>query len=230
MREVSDVPLCLDTTNIEAMEAGLRACKGGALINSTSLKPGRLESLGAPLAAEYDAGLIGLTLGAEGVPRDANERGFLAASLIARAVEYGIDEQDIWIDPIVLPVNTQQLQNQGCTEFVAMMPELSPQGKSTCGLSNVSSGVPVRLRGILNRTYLVILKRYGMYSVIANAFDTEVQAIAGGGRPQLETLVHKVMDGEHVETSSLSEEERDYVKTANILLGKSLYSDSWLDL
>ena len=69
-----------------------------------------------------------------------------------------------------------------------------------------------------------------MYSVIADAFDTEVRAITRGERPDLETLVHRVMDGEHVEISRLSKEERDYAKTARILLGKSLYSDSWLDL
>ena len=70
------------------MEAGLRACKGGALINSTSLNPGRLESL-APLAVEYYAGLIGLTLGEEGIPRDANERGFLVACPLKQGMVSG---------------------------------------------------------------------------------------------------------------------------------------------
>ncbi len=229
VREVSDLPLCLDTVNIEALEAGLRACEGRALINSISARPERMAAL-LPMARKYNTGFIGLTLGEDGIPRDANERGFLAAQLIAEAAGYGVDEDNIWIDPIALPLNTQQSQIQGCTEFVMMLSELAPRGKSTCGLSNVSNGVPGRLRGIINRTYLIMLKRYGIYSVIADAFDKELHAIVKGERAGIEALVGKVMDGEAINTSLLSREELDYVKTARVLLGQSVYSDSWLEI
>ncbi|MCX5809821.1 MAG: dihydropteroate synthase, partial [Proteobacteria bacterium] len=139
VQDTVDLPLSLDTTNIEAMEAGLRAHRGKALINSISARPERIESL-MPLAGKYNAGFIGLTLGVEGIPRDANERGFLAAQIIAEAAGYGIPEEDVWFDPIVLPINTQQIQVQGCTEFVMMLADLAPDSKSTCGLSNVSNG------------------------------------------------------------------------------------------
>ena len=229
IQEVSDIPLSLDTTNIEAMEAGLRACKGKALINSISARPERMAGLMA-LTKRYSASFIGLTLGTEGIPRDANERGLFAAEIIAEAAGHGILEEDIWLDPIVLPINSQQAQIQGCTEFVMMLPDLAPNCRSTCGLSNVSNGMPGHLRGIMNRTYLIMIKRYGMYSAIVDAFDSELKSIAKGERPELEDLVHRVMDGEPVDASALSEEETKYVKTAKVLLGQTLYSDSWLEI
>ena len=229
VQEVVSLPLSLDTTNVEAMDAGLRTHKGKALMNSISARPERIEAL-MPLAKKYNASFIGLTLGVEGIPRDANERGVLAAQLISDAANYGIPEEDMWLDPIVLPINTQQIQVQGCTEFVMMLSELAPNSKSTCGLSNISNGAPGDLRGILNRTYMIILKRYGMYSAIVDAFDEELKAIAKGKMPELENLVYKVMDGEDVDTSKLSKEETDYVKTTKVLLGQKLYSDSWLEL
>ena len=229
VQETVDLPLSLDTTNIEAMEAGLRAHRGKALINSISARPERIESL-MPLARKYNAGFIGLTLGVEGIPRDANERGFLAAQIIAEAASYGIPEEDIWFDPIVLPINTQQIQVQGCTEFVMMLTDLAPDSKSTCGLSNVSNGAPAHLRGILNRTYLIMIKRYGMYSAIVDAFDAELKSIAKDERPELENLVYGVMDGDGIDMSALSKEQSYYVKTAKVLLGQTLYSDSWLEI
>ncbi len=229
VREVTDLPLSLDTTNVEAIEAGLRVHDGKPLINSISARPERMAAL-MPMAKKYSASFIGLTLGEEGIPRDANERGLLAAQIVAEAGTYGIAEEDIWLDPIVLPINTQQAQIQGCTEFVAMLSELFPGCKSTCGLSNASNGIPAVLRGVMNRTYLIMLKRYGLYSAIVDAFDEELKAIAQGRRPEIEALVHRVMDGETIDAAPLSEEERGYVKTAKLLLGQSLYSDSWLEL
>ena len=226
---VPHIPLSLDTSNVEAMEAGLKVHKGRPLINSISARPERMEAL-VPLAQKYKAPYIALMLGVEGIPRDANERGMLAAEHLAKAAQFGIPEEDLWVDPIVLPINTQQIQVQGCTEFIMMLPDIAPTCKSTCGLSNISNGAPAHLRGILNRTYLIMIKRYGMYSAIVDAFDEEMAAICQDKMPGLEALVHKVMDGEPVDTSKLSKEEVDYVKTARVLLGQTLYSDSWLEL
>jgi len=229
VQDVTDLPLSLDTSNIEAIEAGLKAAKTRPLINSVSARPERIEAL-MPMAKKYNAPFIGLTLSAEGIPRDANERGLCAAEILAAAAGYGIAEGDIWIDPIVLPVNSQQLQIQGCTEFMMMLPELAPAAKSTCGLSNVSNGMPAHLRGIMNRTYLVMLKRYGLYSAIVDAFDEKLIAIARDKEPELEALVHSVMDGADIDASGLSKENADYVKTARVLTGQTLYSDSWLEI
>ncbi len=229
VQEVTDVPLFLDTTNVEALEAGLKVAKGKPVINSISARPERMEAL-LPLAKQYDAGAVALMLGVEGIPRDANERGVLAAELMYNASERGVPNEDLWIDPIVLPVNSQQDQVRGCTEFMIMYPDLAPDCKSTCGLSNVSNGAPEHLRPILNQTYMVMLMKYGMYSAIVDAFDEDLRKIARGERDDLVKLVHRVMDGEEVDSGSLSKEEVDYVKTTKLLLGHSLYSDSWLEL
>ncbi|HVN95744.1 MAG TPA: dihydropteroate synthase [Syntrophorhabdaceae bacterium] len=229
VQDVTDLPLSLDTTNMEAMEAGLAVCRNKALINSISARPERITKL-MPLAKKYGASFIGLTLGLEGIPRDVNERGLFAAEIIAAAAAIGIPEENIWLDPLILPVNTQQMQLQGCLEFIMMLKDLSPYCKSTCGISNVSNGVPKTLRGILNRTYLIMVKRYGMYSAIVDAFDKELYDIAKGKMPGLEALVHRAMDGEEPDVAALSKEEADYVKTTRVLLNRTLYSDSWLDL
>jgi 5-methyltetrahydrofolate corrinoid/iron sulfur protein methyltransferase len=77
---------------------------------------------------------------------------------------------------------------------------------------------------------MVMLERMGMYSCIADAYDDQLVAIARGERPDIVETIHKVLDDEQVDISSLSKELQDYVKTALILMKKSLYSDSWLEL
>jgi len=229
VQEVVNLPLFLDTTNIEAIEAGLRVRSGKAIINSISCKPERMEPL-FPLVKRYKADFVGLLLGPEGIPRDANERGALAAELLTRAVEEGIPNESLWIDPIVLPVSSQQDQVKGCTEFMQFFKELAPGCNSTCGLSNVSNGTPEKLRGLLNRTYLIMLQKYGLTSAIVDAFDDELIKIAKGEKDNLKKLVWSVMDGEEPDIESLSGEETDYLKTTKVLLGHSLYSHSWLKL
>jgi 5-methyltetrahydrofolate corrinoid/iron sulfur protein methyltransferase len=222
-------PLCLDTMNIEAMEAGLAACKGKAIINSIMCRPARYETM-IPLAVKYQANMIALMWGPEGLPRDENERGALAAELIYAANEAGIPNEDIFVDGIVTPVNIQQPQLMSLLAFQEMLQDMFPGIKSTCGLSNISNGPPEHLRGILNRTYMVMLERKGMYSCIADAYDDQLIAIARGERPDVMEIIHKVMDGEEVGMDGLPKEMQDYVKTAKVILGHSLYSDSWLEL
>ncbi|MEJ2725899.1 MAG: dihydropteroate synthase, partial [Deltaproteobacteria bacterium] len=228
--EIGDTPpLCLDTSNIEAMEAGLAAHKGKAIINSIMCRPERYEKM-IPLAVKYKANMIALMWGPEGLPRDENERGALAAELIYAANEAGVPNEDIFVDGIVTPVNIQQPQLMSLLAFQEMLGDMFPGIKSTCGLSNVSNGPPDHLRPILNRTYMVMLERKGMYSCIADAYDDKLIEIARGKRPDIVEIIHKAMDGEEIDMGSLSKEMTDYVKTARVILGHSLYSDSWLEL
>ena len=229
VQEVTDKPLSLDTTNLVAMEAGLKVCKNKVLINSISLQPDRLEP-GLPMAKKYDADLIGLLWGADGMPRDANERAVHVVDIVYKAGEIGIPPEKIWIDPIASPISVEINQVKACVEFMSMLGEIAPGCKSTVGLSNISNGAPTHLRPPLNRTYLIMLMRYGLYSAIADAFDTELLQIARGEMPEIVALVHRVMDGEKPDMSSLSKQEQDYVKTTRVLIGESLYSHSWLDL
>ncbi len=228
VQEVTDLPLSLDTTNPVAVEAGLKVHKGRALINSISLA--RMEEE-LPLVKKYNADMIGLLWGREGMPRDANERGMIAAELMYKAGEMGIPNENIWFDPIVTPaVNVDTNQVKPCLEFMSMLQEFAPGCKSTVGLSNISNGTPTHLRPYLNRTYLIMLMKYGLYSAIVDAFDSELIKIARGEKPELIDLVHRVMDGEKPNLSSLTEEEVKYVKTVRVLTGESLYSHSWLEI
>jgi 5-methyltetrahydrofolate corrinoid/iron sulfur protein methyltransferase len=77
---------------------------------------------------------------------------------------------------------------------------------------------------------MVMLERKGMYSCIADAYDEPLIAIARGQRPDIVEIIHKVMDGEEIDMGSLSKELQDYVKTAKVILGHALYSDSWLEI
>jgi 5-methyltetrahydrofolate corrinoid/iron sulfur protein methyltransferase len=222
-------PLCLDTSNIEAMEAGLAVHKGKAIINSIMCRLERYEKM-IPLAVKYNASMIALMWGPEGLPRDENERGALTAELIYAANEAGVPNEDIFVDGIVTPVNIQQQQLMSLLAFQEMLQDIAPGVKSTCGLSNISNGPPDHLRPILNQTYMVILERKGMYSCIADAYDDRLIAIARGKRPDIVDIIHKVMDGEKIDQGSISKEMQDYVKTAKVILGNSLYSDSWLEI
>lgn len=228
VQQVTDKPLSLDTTNPLAIEAGLKVHKGNALINSISLT--RMETE-LPLVIKYNADMIGLLWGREGMPRDADERAVIAAELMYKANEMGIPNENIWFDPIVTPVvNVDTNQVKPCLEFMSMLQDIAPGCKSTVGLSNISNGAPTHLRPHLNRTYLMMLMKSGLHSAIVDAFDPELIKIARGETPELVDLVHRVMDGEKPDLSSLSEEEVKYVKTVRVLTGETLYSHSWLEL
>ncbi len=228
VQKVADKPLSLDTTNTLAMEAGLKIHKGRALMNSISL-PRMEEEL--PLVSKYNADMIGLLWGREGMPRDADERAMIAAELMLKANEMGVTNDRIWFDPIVTPAsNVDTNQVKPCLEFMSMLQEIAPGCKSTVGLSNVSNGTPTHLRPYLNRTYLMMLMKHNLYSAIVDAFDAELIKIAKGEKPELVKLVHRVMDGEKPDLSSLGEEEVKYIKTVRVLTGGTLYSHSWLEI
>jgi len=226
---VDDIPLVLDTSNIDAIEAALKVCKIKPLINSIMCRPERYERM-IPLAAESGADFVALMWGPEGLPRDENERAALCVELIYAANEAGIENERIWVDGIVTPVNIQQPQLVSLMEFQGMLQDIAPGVKSTCGLSNISNGPPVNLRGILNQTYMIMLEKYGMVSVIADPEDGPLIDIAKGNRQDIVDLVNSVMDGEDPDMGSLSKEMQDFVKTVNVILGKTLYSDSWLEI
>ena len=231
--EVSDLPLYIDTSNVEAIEAGLQVAShdhGKPVINSISCRPERMDAL-LPLVKKYDAAFVALLLGVDGIPRDASERGVLAAEIVHKATsEYGIAEEDIWFDPIVLPINVQLQQVQACFEFTEQIPYMAPNGKSTCGISNVSNGSPNDLRPILNQTYMIMLEKQGMYACIMDPLDEGMMEIAKGGKQDIVKLIHKMLDGEDVNSADLNPEELKYYKTVRVLRGDILYSDSWLDV
>ncbi len=226
---VDDIPLVLDTSNINAIEAALKVCKLTPIINSIMCRPERYEKM-IPMAAEYNADFVALLWGPEGLPRDENERAALAVELLHVANEAGIPNEKIWVDGIVTPVNIQQPQAISLMEFNGMLQDIAPGVRSTCGVSNISNGPPDHLRPILNQTFTVMLQKYGMESVIADPLDDLTIAIARGKRQDIVDLIYGIIDGDEPDMESLSKEMQDFAKTTNVILGKSLYSDSWLEI
>jgi 5-methyltetrahydrofolate corrinoid/iron sulfur protein methyltransferase len=225
---VSDVPLALDTSNIEAIEAGLAVHKGTALVNSVMARPERYTVM-LPMVAKYGADMIALLWGPEGLPRDENERAALAVELCYAANEAGIPNEKLFVDPIITPVNIQQPQLMATLTFMEMLQDIAPGAKSTNGLSNISNGTP--WREPLNQIYMIMLERAGMYSCIADFEDKLLMDIAQGKRDDLVQVVHKVQDGEITSPDQVEgDEAKLFVRGARVILGHSLYSDSWMNM
>lgn len=163
---VIDAPLSIDTVNFEAMEEGLKACGGKALINSTNGEEKHLHKV-LSLAKRYGAAVLGLTLDEKGIPKKAEERFAIAQRIVKTALEYGLKRQDIFIDTLVLTAGAQQeyaLETLKTIELVKK--ELGV--KTVLGISNISHGLPNR--GILNSTFLSMALRAGLDMPIMNPY------------------------------------------------------------
>jgi len=227
IQEVVNKPLSLDTTNPVAMEAGLSVCKIPPLINSASGKKESKEKM-LPLAAKYNCDVVLSVLIDAGIPSDSSSRAEAIMESVAYANEIGIPNERIWVDPIMMPISVDQPQVVECLEFLKILPDICPGCKSTLGLSNISNGAPEHLRGILNRIYLAMIERCNGFSAIIDSFDEELIKLMKEKLPEIKNLIYRAMD-EDVDISGLSKKEVEVVKTVNVLLGKSLYSHSWLE-
>jgi 5-methyltetrahydrofolate corrinoid/iron sulfur protein methyltransferase len=217
IQQVVDVPLSLDTTNHEAIEAGLKVHKGKAIINSTSAARSRMEKM-FPLAAKYNANIIGLALGEWGMPKDTDERCSLAMEVIMGAAEFGVNPEDIYLDPIVLAVNGMQEHAMNILEAIEMFRALNdPPLKTVAGLSNISNSCPEEMRSILNRTYLVMALQRGLDAAILDPLDERLMSIlhkteAMGNNIVLEDILNQ-----------------DELKTVEVFKGNILYCHSYLE-
>ncbi len=228
VQAVADLPISLDTMNPLAMEAGLKLCRKRALLNSASGKAESREKM-MPLAIKYGTQVVISVITDQGCPPDVDSRVESIMETVAYANGLGINNEDIWVDPIILPVSADQKQVREALEFIRILPDLLPGVKSVVGLSNVSNGTPAPLRGILNRTYMAMLERNGLYAAIADVLDQELIELNKGALNDVRVLIHRVMDGETVDAETLPEQEKNYVKTARILMGDALYSHAWLE-
>jgi len=226
-----DTPLCLDTTNTDAMTAGFKVVsnKSQAIMNSISAQPERMEAL-IPVAAEAGCDVIALLWGPEGMPRDSNERAAMAVDLMMALNEAGIPNEKILFDPIGTPITLGADQIASGLEFMMMLQDIAPGAGSTVGLSNVSNGVADHLRKYLDRTYLIMLMKYGISTAIVNSYDAELMAICNGERQDLVDLVHGMMDGNEPDPSTLEGTALEHFKTYKALSGQTVFSESWLEL
>jgi len=227
----TDLPLSMDTMNPIAMEAGLKHCKKRPLLNSASGKTNSKEQM-LPLAKKYKCDVVISVMTDKGMPPDVDSKIESIMDTVAYANELGIPNEDIWVDPILLPVSTAgegQRFAVANLDFIKILGDVLPGVKSTVGLSNTSNGVPDQLRPLINRTYLVMLGRNGLYSAIADPLDEELMRLARGEMPEIMELIHKIMDGEDIDLSALSPKQAEYVKTARVLKAETLYSNAWLE-
>ena len=194
IQKAVDVPLSIDSTKFDVMEEGLKLTKKRAVLNSTSADDEKMERL-FPLAKRYNAQVIALTMDRSGVPNDRMKRVELAAKIVTKAMEYGIAPQDLFIDPIVFPVNVAQTQGLEVLEAIREFRLLSdPAPRTVVGLSNVSQGTKVR--SLINRTFLVMAAANGLEAAILDPLDKELM---------------------------------DAMITAELILNKNIYCDSFLD-
>lgn len=177
---VTRIRLCLDTTNADALAAGIDRCHELGLplpiINSVSMHPDRLEHV-LPLAAETGCDLIALMMG-EAVPRDADERLAMAFELVQAANSYGIPNDRLLLDPIILPLGLDvgQKSARDVQEVLRVLPDMfDPPVKTTCGLSNVSNGLPTDLRSGVNCVYMAMLAALGLSSAIVDVLDPQMR-------------------------------------------------------
>ncbi len=179
-QEVSKLPLCLDSTDYDAIEAGLEVCKNPAMINSVPAVQEKMDRVFA-LAAKYDAEVIGLAMSEEGIPKDAESRVALAMELVANCDAHGISIDKLYIDPLALPANVGQAHGPEVFETLRQIKLLSdPPPKTTVGLSNISQGT--KNRELLNRNFAVMAMACGLDSAICDACDEELVAAIATGR------------------------------------------------
>jgi len=198
-------------------------------MNSISAQPERMEAL-IPAAAEAGCNVIALLWGPDGMPRDSSERAAMAVDLMMALNDAGIPNEKILFDPIGTPITLGPDQIASGLEFMMMLADIAPGSGSTVGLSNVSNGVAENLRKYLDRTYLIMLMKYGISTAIVNSYDAELMAICNGERQELVDLVHGMMDGNDPDASSLEGTALEHYKTYKALSGQTVFSESWLEL
>ncbi len=176
IQSVTDVPLCIDSSIIEALEAGLSVYQGKALLNSVTGEEERLEII-LPMVKKYGAAVIGISNDDSGISQDINVRYEVAKKIVERASDHGIPKEDVVIDPLVMPIGAI---NQAGKQVMALVRRLREelQVNTTCGASNLSFGLPNR-HG-LNATFLPMAICSGMACAITNPMDKEImQAVRG---------------------------------------------------
>jgi len=172
IQEVTDKPLALDSSKPKVIESGLKVMKNKVVINSTTADQEKLDIL-VPLAKKYNAKLIGLTISTKGIPQNKDQRMELAATIVAYCSDQGFPIEDLYLDPIVLPVNVAQPQMRDILESIREFKIISqPSPKTIVGLSNVSQGTCVR--NLINRTFLTMAVSYGLDAAILDPKDKDL--------------------------------------------------------
>jgi len=240
---VPGMTLSFDTTNLAAIEVGLKKVGANAIINSTSAEEERLANV-PPLAAKYGCKLIALCMEKSGIPVSADARVSIAMEkLMPRAQEVGLPMENLLVDPLILTVSGCQEYVPQAIETVRMLKMVAdPPPMTVVGLSNVSNQVPAEMRPLLNRVYMVMLMAVGLDAAIVDPLDQKLMDVirfveTRDASTPVGALYVKLHDAvaaaeelqpEAVEMSD--PEQAEIWKTIRVLLNKVIYTDSYLRL
>ena len=176
VKEISQItaaPLAIDTSDEKALEAGLRAYPGRALINSVSFEPERIKKF-LPLAKKYGAAILILPLTEKGVPKTAAERVEIAEKIIDEAKKIGLSEKDFLLDALVMTISADK---NACLEVLQTLKLYREKFNlpTTMGLSNISFGLPNR--PLINSTFFAMCLSAGLDAPIMNPYDEFMQNV-----------------------------------------------------
>ncbi len=177
VQSITDVPLSIDSSIVEALEAGLSVYEGKALVNSVTGEDEVLERV-LPLVAKHGAAVVAISNDESGISEDPNERFAVAKKIIERAADYGIHHRDVIVDPLVMPIGAINTAGIQVMHLVRRLRE-ELHVNTTCGASNVSFGLPNR-NGI-NSAFITMAMGAGMTSAITNPLHAEVMTAVRGG-------------------------------------------------
>ena len=168
-----EAPLCIDSSIVAALAAGLAAYQGKPLVNSVTGEEERLESV-LPLVAQYHAAVIGISNDETGISDDPDVRFEIAKRIVLRAESYGIPREDVVIDPLAMPIGA--VRYAGRTLFTLVRRLREDLGvNACCGASNISFGLPNR--PALNAAFLAMAITAGMNCAITNAIEPEIRTM-----------------------------------------------------
>ncbi len=174
VQSVVDKPLCIDSPNPAALQAGLEVHRGQALVNSASAEASRMKTV-ISLARDHGARLVCLTLDDSGLPATAQQRLDIARRLAEAVTGAGMALGDLFVDPLARAVGIENEQGAAFLEAVAGIRQALSGVHIICGLSNVSFQMPVR--GLLNRTFLAMAMANGLDAAILDPLDRSLMAV-----------------------------------------------------
>jgi len=172
-----DVPLCIDSSNAEEIEKGLEVYnwdKGKALINSITGEKEKIDRL-LPTIIKYKCAVIALVMDERGIPDNSKTRFEIAEKLIKVLTEARVPLKDIFIDPLVVPIGTDDKNGIITMETIRSVKETYPEVRVVTGLSNISFGLPERK--LINQVFMILSMAYGMDAAIIDSTDKRMMAI-----------------------------------------------------
>ena len=179
----TSLPLCLDSANPKVIEAALAANKNGRpLVNSVTDEGERINGM-MPVIMKYNAMAVALLIDEKGVPDTVDRRLQIAESLIPKMLKHGIKVEDIYVDPCIFPLSTNTMYGLEAAESIKKVKARFPGIKTTCGLSNISFGLP--LRGLMNQAFVVMLMCDGLDSALIDPLDKKMMSLVAATRALL---------------------------------------------